>query len=41
MSLKWSVRPRLVALKSSTSVLDAARAIEHNNIGKALMAAAS
>jgi hypothetical protein len=33
MSLKWSVRPRLVALKSSTSVLDAARAIEHNNIG--------
>ena len=31
MSLKWYARPRLVALKSSTSVLDAARAIEHNN----------
>lgn len=33
MSLKWYVRPRIVALKSNTSVLDAARAIEHNNIG--------
>jgi CBS domain-containing protein/uncharacterized protein (DUF2267 family) len=33
MSLKWYARPRLVALKSSTSVRDAARAIEHNNIG--------
>jgi len=33
MSLKWYVRPRIVALKSDTSVLDAARAIEHNNIG--------
>ncbi len=33
MSLEWYVRPRLVALKSGTSVLEAARAIEHNNIG--------
>ena len=33
MSLKWYVRPRIVALKSDTSVLDAARAIEQNNIG--------
>ena len=33
MSLKWYVRPRIVALKSDASVLDAARAIEHNNIG--------
>lgn len=33
MSLKWYVRPRLVALKPGTPVLDAARAIEHNNIG--------
>lgn len=33
MSLKWYVRPRLVALKSGTSVRDAARAIEQNNIG--------
>jgi CBS domain-containing protein/uncharacterized protein (DUF2267 family) len=33
MSLKWYVRPRLVALKPSTSVLEAARAIEANNIG--------
>lgn len=33
MSLKWYVRPRMVALKSNTSVLEAARAIEHNNIG--------
>lgn len=33
MSLRWYVRPRIVALNSTTSVLDAARAIEHNNIG--------
>lgn len=33
MSLKWYLRPRIVALKSNTSVLDAARAIEHNKIG--------
>jgi CBS domain-containing protein/uncharacterized protein (DUF2267 family) len=33
MSLKWYVRPRIVALRSTTSVLDAARAIEGNNIG--------
>jgi CBS domain-containing protein/uncharacterized protein (DUF2267 family) len=37
MSLKWYVRPRLVALKSSTSVLDAARAIEQNNIGAVIV----
>lgn len=33
MSLKWYARPRLVTLKSSASVLEAARALEHNNIG--------
>lgn len=33
MSLRWYVRPRIVTLKSSTPVLDAARAIERNNIG--------
>lgn len=33
MSLKWYVRPRIVALKPNTSVLDAARAFEQNNIG--------
>ncbi len=33
MSLKWYARPRLVALKPDTSVLEAARAIEQNNIG--------
>jgi CBS domain-containing protein len=33
MSLKWYVRPRIVTLKSKDAVLDAARAIEHNNIG--------
>jgi CBS domain-containing protein/uncharacterized protein (DUF2267 family) len=33
MSLKWYQRPRLVALDSATSVLDAARAIENNSIG--------
>jgi CBS domain-containing protein/uncharacterized protein (DUF2267 family) len=33
MSLKWYLRPRLVALNSGTPVLDAARAIENNNIG--------
>ncbi len=37
MSLKWYVRPRLVALKSSASVLEAARAIEHNNIGAVIV----
>jgi CBS domain-containing protein/uncharacterized protein (DUF2267 family) len=37
MSLKWYVRPRLVALKSSTSVLEAARAIEHNEIGAVIV----
>jgi CBS domain-containing protein/uncharacterized protein (DUF2267 family) len=37
MSLKWYVRPRLVALKRSNSVLEAARAIEHNNIGAVIV----
>ncbi len=37
MSLKWYVRPRLVALKSSASVLEAARAIEQNNIGAVIV----
>jgi CBS domain-containing protein/uncharacterized protein (DUF2267 family) len=33
MSLKWYQRPRLVVLNPGTPVLDAARAIESNNIG--------
>jgi CBS domain-containing protein/uncharacterized protein (DUF2267 family) len=33
MSLKWYQRPRLVALNTGTPVLEAARAIENNNIG--------
>jgi len=33
MSLAWYVRPRLVVLNPSTPALDAARAIENNNIG--------
>jgi CBS domain-containing protein/uncharacterized protein (DUF2267 family) len=33
MSLKWYVRPRLVTLPPTSSVLEAARAIEQNNIG--------
>lgn len=33
MSLKWYVRPRLVVLKPSAPVFEAARAIEQNNIG--------
>ncbi|MEP7226627.1 MAG: DUF2267 domain-containing protein [Gemmatimonadales bacterium] len=33
MSLRWYLRPRLVALNSGTPVLEAARAIENNNIG--------
>jgi CBS domain-containing protein/uncharacterized protein (DUF2267 family) len=33
MSLRWYRRPRLVALNAETPVLDAARAIESNNIG--------
>lgn len=33
MSLRWYIRPRLVALKPSSSAMDAARAIEHNNVG--------
>ncbi|HEY8459322.1 MAG TPA: CBS domain-containing protein [Blastocatellia bacterium] len=33
MSLKWYERPRLVALNADTPALEAARAIENNNIG--------
>ena len=33
MSLRFYRMPRLVALSPSTAVLDAARAIENNNIG--------
>lgn len=33
MSLRWYIRPRLVVLKPSSSALEAARAIENNNIG--------
>ncbi len=33
MSLHWYVRPRIVTLKPSAPVLEAARAIEQNNIG--------
>jgi len=33
MSLKWYRRPRMVALNANTPVLEAARAIESNNIG--------
>ena len=33
MSLKWYRRPRLVALSAEAPVLDAARAMESNNIG--------
>ena len=37
MSLKWYQTPRIVALKSSTPVLEAARAIENNNIGAVIV----
>src|SRR4029078_3221273 len=37
MSLKWYCLPRTVALKSSTPVLEAARAIENNNIGAVIV----
>lgn len=37
MSLKWYVRPRLVTLNPSTPVLEAARAIENNNIGAVIV----
>lgn len=40
MSLKWYRRPRLVALKPATLVLEAGRAIEHNNIGAVIVQAA-
>ncbi|WP_447985488.1 CBS domain-containing protein [Nitrospira sp. Nam74] len=33
MSLKWYQRPRLVVLNQNSSALEAARAIENNNIG--------
>lgn len=37
MSLKWYVRPRLVALSPDASVLEAARAIESNKIGAVIV----
>jgi CBS domain-containing protein/uncharacterized protein (DUF2267 family) len=37
MSLGWYLRPRLVALRSDSSVLEAARAIENNNIGAVIV----
>lgn len=37
MSLKWYQMPRTVALNSSTPVLEAARAIENNNIGAVIV----
>ncbi len=33
MSLRWYRTPRMVVLNSHSSVLEAARAIENNNIG--------
>src|SRR5581483_4067010 len=33
MSLRWYRRPRLVVLRADSSVLEAARAIEHNRVG--------
>jgi len=38
MSLKWYLRPRLVVLQPSKTALEAARAIEHNNIGAVIVA---
>lgn len=37
MSLKWYARPRVVTLKPEDSAYDAARAIEHNNIGAVIV----
>ncbi|MGE3637409.1 MAG: CBS domain-containing protein [Pirellulales bacterium] len=37
MSLKWYRMPRMVVLKPNTPVLEAARAIEHNNIGAVIV----
>lgn len=37
MFLKWYRRPRLVVLKTKSSVLEAARAIENNNIGAVIV----
>lgn len=37
MSLKWYRRPRLVALGPETTVLEAARAIENNEIGAVIV----
>lgn len=37
MSLRWYVRPRMVVLGSSASALEAARAIENNEIGAVLV----
>jgi len=38
MSLKWYVSPRMVALSADAPVLEAARAIESNNIGAVIVA---
>ena len=37
MSLRWYRTPRMVVLDSNSSVLEAARAIEHNNIGAVIV----
>ena len=37
MSLKWYLRPRLVVLQPSAPALEAARAIENNNIGAVIV----
>lgn len=37
MSLRWYVRPRMVVLNPSTPVLEAARAIESNEVGAVLV----
>src|SRR6187402_4012657 len=37
MSLRWYRMPRMVVLKPSNSVLEAARAIENNNIGAVIV----
>src|SRR3954454_24283142 len=37
MSLRWYRTPRMVVLNLNNSVLEAARAIEHNNIGAVIV----
>ncbi|HET7599844.1 MAG TPA: CBS domain-containing protein [Gemmatimonadales bacterium] len=37
MSLKWYLRPRMIVLNPDASVLEAARAIESNNVGAVLV----